>query len=73
MPLTKRERKERLKRGGQKAIAIDLGLSESTVSQVLNRKTQTLTKDTVRRVQIAVAEKIGVPVEEVFGEASVAA
>jgi predicted XRE-type DNA-binding protein len=69
MALTKRQRKEKLKRGGQKRIAMRLGLSESTVSQVMNRKTQTLQRDTILRVQIAIAEEIGEPLEEVFGDA----
>ena len=68
MPLTKRQRKDRLGRGGQKRVAIKLGLSESTVSQVMNNKTQTLTRDTILRVKLALAEEMGETLEEAFGE-----
>jgi transcriptional regulator with XRE-family HTH domain len=67
MALTKRQRKERLGRGAQKEIAEQLGVSNSLVSAVVNGKTQILGKETVARVQKAVAERIGESVEEVFG------
>lgn len=70
MALTKRERKERLGRGGQKRIAEKLKLSDSLVSAVMNQRTQMYSKQTVRKVQQAVAEEIGVPVEEVFSNAA---
>jgi DNA-binding LacI/PurR family transcriptional regulator len=73
MPLTKRERKERLKKGAQKRIAVALKLSETTVSMVNNRKTQSLHRDTIRLVQEAIAAELGLPVEEAFAEAAVAA
>lgn len=70
MALTKRQRKERLGRGGQRQIAIDLDCSDSLVSLVVNGKTQILGKATVQKVRAAIARKIGEPVEEVFGTAA---
>lgn len=70
MPLTKRQRKERLGRGAQKKIAEQLGVSDSLVSAVVNGKTQILGKETVARVRTAIAERIGESVEEVFGTAA---
>ena len=70
MALTKRERKLRLRRGAQKEIAAQLGVSEGLVSLVVNGKTQILGKETVTRVREAIAAKIGSPVEEVFGSAA---
>lgn len=70
MPLTKRQRKERLKRGAQKEIAQELELSESLVSAVMNGKTQILGKETVRIVREKIAEKIGASVDDVFGTAA---
>lgn len=70
MALTKRQRKERLGRGNQKQIALELEISEGTVSQVMNNKTQNLAKLTVQRVRTAIAERIGEPVETVFGNAA---
>lgn len=70
MALTKRERKLRLRRGAQREIAEQLGVSEGLVSLVVNGKTQLLGKETVKTVREAVAEKIGAPVEEVFGTAA---
>lgn len=70
MALTKRERKLRLRRGAQKEIAEQLGVSEGLVSLVVNGKTQILGKETVRTVREAIAEKIGASIEEVFGAAA---
>lgn len=70
MALTKRQRKERLGRGAQKEIARQLGVSDSLVSAVVNGKTQILGKETVQKVRTAIAERIGEPVEEVFGTAA---
>lgn len=70
MALTKRQRKERLRRGTQKQIAQELNVSESLVSAVVNGKTQILAKETVRTVRAAIAGKIGISVEEVFGTAA---
>lgn len=68
MALTKRQRKDRLRRGAQKEIAFELNLSESLVSAVMNGKTQILGKETVRTVREAIAQKIGASVDEVFGK-----
>lgn len=70
MALTKRERKLRLRRGDQKEIAKQLGVSEGLVSLVVNGKTQILGKETVKAVREAIAEKIGASVDEVFGTAA---
>ena len=70
MALTKRQRKERLGRGGQKRIAQRLGVSDSLVSAVMNGKTQILGKESVAKVRHAVAEEIGEPVEDVWGNAA---
>jgi predicted XRE-type DNA-binding protein len=70
MALTKRQRKERLGRGGQKRIAQKLGVSDSLVSAVMNGKTQILGKETVAKVRTAIAQDIGEPVAEVWGTAA---
>lgn len=70
MALTKRERKSRLRRGAQKEVAEQLGVSEGLVSLVVNGKTQILGKETVRAVREAIAQKIGAPVDDVFGSAA---
>ena len=67
MALTKRQRKERLPRGAQKEIARELGVGTSTVSAVINGKAVLYSNETVKRVQEAIAARIGEPVEEVFG------
>jgi len=67
MALTKRQRKEALGRGGQAKVARNLSLSEPTVSQVMNGKTQSLAKATVRLVHEAVAKEIGLTVEDTWG------
>lgn len=68
MPLSRWERKERLGFGGVKAIAEKLSLSPALVSLVVNDKAAE-TKVT-RRVKVAVARKIGLPVAEVFGDSA---
>lgn len=74
MALTKRERKAKLRevggRGIQNRIAEEVGKSPSTVSLVMNGKTQLLDKQTVREVRAAIAQKIGETVEEVWGSAA---
>lgn len=70
MALTKRQRKDRLRPVTQKDIARELGVADSVVSAVMNGKTQWYAKETVQRVRAAVAEKIGEPVEEVWGTAA---
>lgn len=74
MALTKRQRKERLRaqlgKGAQRQVADTLQLSETVISHVMNDKTQTLARETVKLVREAIAEKIGEPVQEVFGNAA---
>lgn len=64
------ERKERIGYGGISRLARQLKLSPATVSLVISDKTDILSDKTVQRVRVAIAEKIGAPVEEVFGEAA---
>lgn len=64
------ERKERIGYGGISRVARQLKLSPATVSLVINDKTDILSDKTVKRVQLVIAEKIGAPVEEVFGTAA---
>ena len=64
------ERKERIGYGGISRLARELGLSVATVSLVISDKTDILSDTTVKRVQAAIAEKIGAPVEDVFGFAA---
>lgn len=64
------ERKERIGHGGISRLARQLKLSPATVSLVNNDKTDILSDKTVKRVQLAIAESIGAPVDEVFGTAA---
>ncbi len=66
MPISRYERKERLPFGAQKEIAEKLDLAESTVSLVVNDKVAALNAGTVRKVRVAVARRIGLPVDQVF-------
>jgi len=66
MPLSRWERKERLGFGGVKAIADKLSVSPALVSLVVNEKSATT--PLTRKVKVAVARKIGMPVAEVFDE-----
>jgi hypothetical protein len=61
MPLTRWERKSRLRHGVQKSIAKRCRCSESHVSKVLSD----LTRDRV--VEKEIARRMKLPVEEVFG------
>lgn len=72
MALTKRQRKERLGRGGQKSVATAAGVAPSVVSAVMNNKVQLYAKETVQKVRTAIAERIGESVEEVFGQSAAA-
>lgn len=68
MPLSRWERKERLGFGGVKAIAARTGVSASLVSLVVNDKSART--PVTRRVQVAIARRIGMPVAAVFGESA---
>jgi predicted XRE-type DNA-binding protein len=66
MALSRWERKEKLGFGSQAEIATRLKVQRSVVSAVVNDKAQSLSAETVRKVQVAVARKIGLPVDDVF-------
>jgi predicted XRE-type DNA-binding protein len=70
MALTKSQRKKKLRRGAQTEIARELGVPDSLVSAVMNNKHQAYNRENVQRVRQAVAERIGEPVEEVWGSAA---
>lgn len=60
------ERKEKLGYGAISEIGRKLKLSPATVSLVVNDKTDILSAVTIAKVRVAVAAKIGAPVEQVF-------
>lgn len=62
MPLTRHERKDLLGHGRLKAIAELMGVDPSLVSRVVNGKARSA------RVEQAIADHIGLPVENVFPE-----
>lgn len=69
MPLTASDRTERLEHGAQREIAAKLGVAESYVSAVVTGDARPKTgrgRKTVRRIQVAVAREIRLPVDEVF-------
>lgn len=59
--LSRHERKDRLGHGAMKEIAAELGVDPSAVSRVVNGKA------TSARIAKAVAARLGLPVEVVFG------
>jgi hypothetical protein len=69
MPLTVAERKHLMPFGGQAEVAAAEGVDRPYVSNVMNDevfpKTPTARKK-LRRVQVALARKIGRPVDDVF-------
>lgn len=63
------DRSHLMPHGGQREIAKDLGVAESTVSQVMNETMQPKTdrgRKTVQRIREAVAEKLGRPFDDVW-------
>lgn len=64
------ERKEKIGHGGISEVATRLQLSPATVSLVVSDKTDQLSAETIERVQLAIAERIGEPVGQVFGNAA---
>ena len=69
MPLTIADRKQRMPHGAQREIATELGIAESYVSAVMTGDARPKTaraRKTVRRVQVALARKLGVTVDEAF-------
>jgi transcriptional regulator with XRE-family HTH domain len=67
MPLSRWERKEALGHGGISRIAAVAGVSQSWVSLVLHGRRRS------PRVEAAIAEAIGLPVDVVFPDPSVPA
>jgi hypothetical protein len=69
LPLSTAERKHRLPHGAQKDIAVEEGVSTQYVSAVLadlvKPRTERGTK-TVRRIQVAIARKLRMRVDDVF-------
>jgi len=70
MPLSVWQRKESLPFGAQKQIAQEENVDPSFVSRVISDKALDYDPKKVRRVQVRIARKIGMPVAEVFGEGS---
>jgi hypothetical protein len=71
MPLSIAERKHRMPYGAQVAVATELEVAESYVSAVMNgevRPKTDVTREKLSRVQIALAHKLELPVEEAFPE-----
>lgn len=69
MPLTIAERKHRMPYGAQLEVARQEGVAESYVSAVMNGDVRPKTEPTrkkLRRVQVALARKLGVTVDEAF-------
>lgn len=66
MSIARYARKERLPWGAQKEIAERLGVAESVVSRVMNDKGSDLKPETLRKIRVAIARKIGMRVDEVF-------
>jgi transcriptional regulator with XRE-family HTH domain len=71
MPLSIAERKHLMPYGAQKEIAADLGIDNSYVSRVLSGDIQPKTaagRQQLHRIQLAIAEKLERPIEDVFPE-----
>jgi predicted XRE-type DNA-binding protein len=66
MSIARYARREKLQPGAQKEIAESLGVAESVVSRVMNDKGADLAPATRRKVQVAIARKIGMTVDEAF-------
>jgi hypothetical protein len=69
MPMTVADRVHQMPHGAQRVVARDLGLAESYVSAVITGDARPKTargRKTVRRVQVAIARKLSVTVDEAF-------
>lgn len=69
MPLTRAERKDLMPFGGQAEVAAAEHVDRPYVSNVMNGEVFPKTpaaRKKLRRVQVALARKIGLPVNEVF-------
>lgn len=75
--MTPREDRPALRPGDQKAIAVKLGVSETTVSRIVNGIYPTPRsargERTLRRVQVAVARQLRRRVDDVFPRQETAA
>lgn len=73
MSLSIAERKHQMPRGAQRQIATEHGVKEGYVSEVMGdlvRPTTEAGRKKLRRVQVALARKLGKPVDEVFPPAT---
>lgn len=71
MPLTTAERKHLMPYGAQKEVATEQGATEAYVSLAMNGEVRPKTeagRQKLRRIQEALAAKLGVPVAEAFPE-----
>lgn len=69
MPLTTADRKHLMPYGAQKEVATEQGVTEAYVSLVMAgevRPKTEMTRKKLRRVQVAIARKLGRTVDEVF-------
>jgi transcriptional regulator with XRE-family HTH domain len=69
MPLTTAERKHRMPFGAQKEIAAALEVTPAYVSRVLSDDIRPRTptgQKQLRRIRVAIARRLGMPVDEVF-------
>lgn len=69
MPLTIAERKHRMPFGAQREVATEEGVDEAYVSKAMNDEVHPKTPEArqkLRRVQVALARKLKVRVEDVF-------
>lgn len=67
MALTIWERKSKLRFGVQKEVAKEEGCDPAIVSMVVNDKAGNYDSKRVRRIQVRLARKMGVRVDEAFG------
>lgn len=73
MPLSVAERKERMPFGAQKAVSTEQRVDPGYVSKVMDDAIRAKTepgRKKLRRVQVALARKLGVTVDEAFPPAS---
>lgn len=69
MPLTTADRKHRMPYGAQKDVASEQGVTAAYVSLVMNDEVRPKTeagRKKLRRVQVAIARKLSVTVDEAF-------
>ncbi len=75
MPISIADRKHRMPFGAQQEVADELEVPKSYVSAVMSDEVFPKTEETrekLRRVQEALAKKLELPVEDVFGPIAVA-